>query len=285
MMRRARAQDIVHGTLHDYACLARCAYIRANIAMPEQSPYSILETHEHSPDARLWHKGVQTLSTVEALALVIGSVRGVDALAKAQEIIAVAGSESRLASPDAQTLSIVHGLGPRQAERVVAAFELGRRAKIKRLDPARRKREPRDVAERFIPLMRDLAHEEFWAVHLNRANLIIRHVVISIGGISASIVDPHEVFQETSLDRASTVILLHNHPSSNPEPSREAIAPTKSLVDAGRALQLPVQDHIIVAGSQVTILKGGGCCDRCRLPVAFHCGEGRESDRENGSSG
>ncbi len=226
--------------------------------MAEQSPYALLKAAEDSAAAKLWEHGTRVLSTTELIALVIGDVRGVDAQVKAREMLTRAGGENALAACDAATLQSGYGLGRRQAERVAAAFELGRRAQIKRFDPNTRIRQPKDIADRYIPALRDLGHEEFWVVHLNRANVIVRHVVISKGGMSASVVDPHEVFREAILDRAASVILLHNHPSGNPEPSREDIALTRALVDAGRVLQLPVSDHVIIAGSQYTSLKERG---------------------------
>jgi DNA repair protein RadC len=126
--------------------------------MPEQSPYVLLKAAEDSAAAKLWEHGTRVLSTTELIALIIGDVRGVDGEQKAREMLKRAEGESALAACDAATPQSAYGLGRRQAERVAAAFELGRRAQMKMFDPSMRIRQPKDVADRYIPALRDPLH-------------------------------------------------------------------------------------------------------------------------------
>ncbi len=211
---------------------------------------------DEQPRERLERHGAATLADAELLAIMFRTgTQGTSALDMARGVLARKRGLPALASTDVATLAVEYGLGRVRAVTLVAAFELGRRAQVKRFDANERIRQPRDLADRYIPAMRDLPHEEFWVVHLNRANMVIRHCVIARGGMSASVVDPHEVFREAIVDRAASIVLLHNHPSGNPEPSREDLALTRALVDAGAVLQLPVTDHLIIAGSNYTSLK------------------------------
>lgn len=213
-------------------------------------------SRDEQPRERLQRHGPSTLADSELIAILLRTgMRNASALDIGKKLLASHGGLSRLASCDAATLARERGVGLAKGAALLAAFELGRRAQVKMFNTSEQVRSPKDVADRYVPVMRDLPHEEFWVVHLNKANIIIRHCVISKGGVSASVVDAHEVFREAILDRAASVILMHNHPSGNPEPSREDIALTRALADAGAILQLPVYDHIIVAGSGYTSLK------------------------------
>jgi len=199
---------------------------------------------------RAFSYGAATLSDAELVSIVATMP-----LDRARALFDEVGGLNKLASCDVETISNGKCAGPAKGLILSAAFELGRRAQVKQFNAGQQIKQPKDVADRFIPLMRDLQHEEFWVIHLNKANVIIKHAVISKGGVSASVVDAHEVFRMAILDRAASIILMHNHPSGNPEPSREDIALTRAIADAGAVLQLPVYDHIIVAGSQYTSFK------------------------------
>ena len=105
---------------------------------------------------------------------------------------------------------------------------------------------PEDVAGIFHPYFEDLATEHFMVVVLNTANVVTDYAVASQGGLAASIVEPRAIFQAALLCNAAAIIVLHNHPSGNPEPSREDIKVTRQLVEAGKLLGIPVHDHIIM---------------------------------------
>jgi len=104
----------------------------------------------------------------------------------------------------------------------------------------------------FIPLLKDELKEKFLLICLNSANKIIKSETISIGNLNSSIVHPREIFKAAIENSSASVILMHNHPSGNPEPSTEDISITKKLVEAGKILDIPVFDHIIIAGNSYT---------------------------------
>lgn len=149
-------------------------------------------------------------------------------------------------------------MGPARAARLAAAFELGRRVAVSARSPTAGLRRPQDVVAEFGPMLRDLHREIFVVVLLNTAHRCIGHFTASEGGLAASVVEPRLVFRRAILDHAAAVICLHNHPSGNPEPSREDGVVTRQLAEAGRVVGIPLRDHIIVAGDTYTSLAERG---------------------------
>lgn len=117
---------------------------------------------------------------------------------------------------------------------------------------------PDDAALFLQEYFRDKDREEFLLVLLNTANVIIDLAVVSVGGLAASIVEPRQVFKTAALANAAAIICVHNHPSGNPEPSREDIRITRQLVEAGKLMGIPVHDHLIIAGKTYTSLAERG---------------------------
>ncbi len=117
---------------------------------------------------------------------------------------------------------------------------------------------PEDVAQALIPYFADKDREECLAALLDTANTLIGLVLVSVGGLSASIVEPRQVFKAAILANAAAVICLHNHPSGNPEPSREDLRITRQLVEAGKVLGIPLHDHVIIAENTYTSLAERG---------------------------
>lgn len=117
---------------------------------------------------------------------------------------------------------------------------------------------PADVAEALIPYFADKDREECLAALVDTANTLIGLVRISVGGLAASIVEPRQVFKAAILANAAAIICLHNHPSGNPEPSREDLRITRQLVGAGKLLGIPVHDHLIIAEDRYTSLAERG---------------------------
>ncbi len=168
------------------------------------------------------------------------------------------GSLSGIAGRHVRELIGITGLGPAKAAQLCAVFEIGRRVESETAAERVRVGSPADVAAVYGPLMRDLKQEVFRVVFLNTANMVIGDSVVSEGGLAASIVEPRAVFQRAILENAAALICLHNHPSGNPEPSREDIRITRQLVEAGRLLGVPVHDHLIIAGRSYTSLAERG---------------------------
>lgn len=191
--------------------------------------------------------GPRALSVRELLALLVGSGgKGGSALDVAGRILGDAGSMRRLAERNAEELAAVPGVGRATAARVVAALELGRRVGAAAHDDRVRIQGPADVHKRMGPLLRDLRQEEFHALLLDSQHRVVRDVVITRGILDASLIHPREVFRPAILESAAAVILVHNHPSGDPTPSAEDRAVTRQLRDAGRAMGIPVLDHVIV---------------------------------------
>jgi DNA repair protein RadC len=211
------------------------------------------------PRERLYAHGPAALADAELLALQLGSgMSGHTSLDVAREMLAGYGSLAELSSREAVELAAASGVGPAKAARLVAAFELGRRVRAR--TPGRRTvlSGPAEVYAAFAPLMEDLKHEVFRVALLDAQNGLIRDRIVSEGTLSASLVHPREVFKPAILESAASVILLHNHPSGDPAPSREDVRLTRQLVECARLLDLRVHDHVIIGrGAFVSLAEQG----------------------------
>jgi DNA repair protein RadC len=189
-----------------------------------------------------------SLAEEELLAILLGKGRrGHRALDQARRVLASADSlrgVSRMSVADLVAL----GVGRDQAADLVAAFELGRRVPDRDGGDPVIVRSPEDVVARLGRRLRDLQQEEFWVVLLSSSGRVLREVRISLGTLNSSIVHPRECFHPAVKEPAASVVFVHNHPSGDAEPSREDLAVTRQLVEAGRILGIPVLDHVIIAG-------------------------------------
>ena len=214
-------------------------------------PVSILPNTDR-PRERLWSLGPAALTTAELLAIVLGTGGvGQDVLELAARLLEVCeGSLRRLAHrPNAELLRS-RGIGPTKAGRLIAAFELGSRIAREERPPVPRIREPEDVMRLFGTRLRDLQVEEFHLLALDSQSQVLREVLITRGLLNSSLVHPREVFRSAIAEAAAGIIVVHNHPSGDPTPSAEDRAATQQLVSAGRLLDLPVYDHVIIAGDR-----------------------------------
>ncbi len=216
---------------------------------------------EARPRERLQRYGPSPLSEEELLALLIGAgSRALPARALAGRVLDLSGGRlHELARMDLGRLMEIPGIGPAMASRIVAGIELGRRigsARPTRNDPIAG---PADVHALFAPALAHLPHEEFHVLLLNSQNAPICQRQITRGILDASLIHPREVFREAIVLRAAALILVHNHPSGNPDPSAEDLQVTRQLGAAGDQLGIPVLDHVIVAGETFSSLAGSGC--------------------------
>jgi DNA repair protein RadC len=204
------------------------------------------------PRERLRSLGAAALSTPELLAVLLGTGgAGRDVLAVATALLMEAGGSLRaLAVRPVAEWEGVGGMGPAKAARLGAAFELGLRAAGEERPARPRIRDPEDVVRLVAPRLRDLAHEEFHLLALDRQSQVLREVLVTRGLLDSSLVHPREVFRPAIVEAAAGIIVVHNHPSGDPTPSAEDRAVTRQLVAAGRLLDLPVYDHVIVAGDR-----------------------------------
>ncbi len=205
------------------------------------------------PRERLLNHGAHTLSDVELIAILLGTgTRGHSAVDAARELLNKSGDLATLMSRDTSELSSVRGVARVKAIKLAAAFELSRRVQTAPFQSRRVIRSPADVASYYIPRLRAALRESFRVLLMNSANQVFRESVVSEGSLNASIVHPREVFRTAISESAASVILLHNHPSGNAEPSREDIAVTKQLREAGAIIDIKVLDHVIIAGETFT---------------------------------
>ncbi len=160
------------------------------------------------------------------------------------------GSLRRLAQRPPAELLRLPGIGPTKAGRLLAAFELGVRLAREEKPPAQRIRDPDDVVRLFKGRLRDLQVEEFHLLALDSQSQVLREVLITRGLLNSSLVHPREVFRAAIAEAAAGIIVVHNHPSGDPTPSAEDQAVTRQLAEAGRLLDLPLYDHVIIAGDR-----------------------------------
>ena len=204
------------------------------------------------PRERLWALGAGALSAAELLAILIGTGDGTDDVTTVARRLfeGAGGTLRRLAARPPAELQRTAGIGPAKAARLLAAFELALRLDREARPAAPRIASPADVIRVVGPALRDLAVEEFHLLALDTRSRVLRDVLVTRGLLDASLVHPREVFRPAIAEAAAGIILVHNHPSGDPTPSAEDRAVTRQLVAAGQLLDLPVYDHVIVAGDR-----------------------------------
>ena len=212
------------------------------------------------PRERLWSLGPAALTTVELLAILLGTgTDGRTALDLAADLLEVgAGSLRRVAMRPRAELLQIEGIGPGKGARLLAAFEVGARLAGEDRPAAPRIREPEDVARLFQPRLRDLQVEEFHLLALDSQSQVLRQVLVTRGLLNSSLVHPREVFRAAIAEAAAGIIVVHNHPSGDPTPSTEDRTITRQLAEAGRLLDLPLYDHVVIAGDRFVSFAAAG---------------------------
>lgn len=226
---------------------ARCAADKA--PPPQARQEAEAWSNDELPGYRLRRHGVQTLSDAELLSILIGSgTRTQSALEVARELLRTCGDLHRLLSRDISELTAVHGIAGRKAMRLIAALECSRRLHAAPFLSRTVIRSPDDLATYYIPLLRGAVRETFRVLLLNAANQVFREAVVTEGSLNSATVHPREVFRTAITEAAASVILLHNHPSGNTEPSPEDYRVTERLCSVGKIIDIKVLDHVIIAG-------------------------------------
>ncbi len=211
------------------------------------------------PRERLQRFGPEALSAQELLALVIG--RGIpkkSVMNIAQELLVKFGNVKAISQATIEELSQIKGIGLAKAAQIKACFELGRREE---LEPELKNfdiKDPEAVVKAIRASIKDKAKEHFKLILLNPRNKIIGISTISIGILNASLVHPREVFKDAIMHTAASVVLAHNHPSGDPEPSEDDITITKRLIEVGKILGIEVLDHIIIGKNNFCSFKERG---------------------------
>lgn len=203
---------------------------------------------EDRPREKMLRNGPSTITDTELLAILLGSgTKNETVIELARKILKQAGNNlHELARFSISDLTRIKGIGEAKALIIAAALELGRRYSVAGILQKEKITTSRDVAELFKARLGSLVYEEFWLILLNRSNNIIETVKISQGGISGTIADIRIMLKEALDKLASGIILCHNHPSGNIQPSHEDISLTRKVKEAGSLMDISLLDHIIV---------------------------------------
>ncbi|AYQ33519.1 RadC family protein [Runella sp. SP2] len=204
---------------------------------------------EDRPREKLLLKGKGALSDAELIAILIGSgTRELSAVDLSKIILQKASNNlNELAKLSLKDLMKIKGIGEAKAISIAAALELGRRRKDSEVVRRPKITSSKDAYEQIRSYLMDLPHEEFWILLLTRSNEVIRPVQISQGGISGTVADPKIIFKSALEHLASSMILVHNHPSGNLKPSEADKELTRRLVTSGKLLDIPILDHLIIS--------------------------------------
>ena len=204
---------------------------------------------EDRPREKMMLKGANALSDAELLAILIGSGNQEEsAVSLMQHVLQACHNDlSALSKWELRDFKRFKGLGEAKSVSIMAALELGRRRSDAKGTERARIRSSADIFEIFHPLLRDLPTEEFWILLLNQAGRVIDKVCISKGGIDQTAVDVRLILREALLQRATQIVLIHNHPSGNIRPSREDKNLTQAVKRNAEAMNIRLTDHVIVA--------------------------------------
>ena len=207
---------------------------------------------DERPREKLIKHGSENLTNSELIAIMLRTGIGKNggsqsALDLAKTVLLKYENLNELLNVSVAELAEIKGIGSAKAVQIVASIELGRRAVSEKNGNNVSFRCSEEVANYYIPLLKDLKNEQFRLVMLNIKNRIIREVMISQGSLTSSIVHPREVLKIAIKASAASVIFLHNHPSGDPEPSIDDIEITNRLCKSCSIIGINVLDHLIIA--------------------------------------
>ena len=198
------------------------------------------------PREKLIKKGASALKLDELLAILLRTgTKNKDVLKLAKDI-ALKYNNNKLKNIGFEELRNIYGVGPTKAVQILAAIELGKRLFKQKDEKEIYIHSPKDVLKQTSHLQEN-KKENFVVLYLDARNKLILKETVSIGTINASLVHPREVFEPAIKELAVQIILVHNHPSGDPEPSEDDLVMTKRLVEAGKILGIDVIDHIIIS--------------------------------------
>ncbi len=204
---------------------------------------------EDLPREKLSKFGTKNLSNYELLAIILGSGNKKESVLEITSKLLLKYNLKKIATLNLATLQKESGIGKVNASKILASIELGKRASSFVSEKSKKISCAREIAEIFIPEMNFLESENFRVVFLDSKNQIIDSKIIFIGTLNESVVHPREIFKSAILENSANIILIHNHPSGDLNPSEEDIKTTKELVKAGEILGIKVLDHIIVGNN------------------------------------
>ncbi|MBR1886068.1 MAG: DNA repair protein RadC [Schwartzia sp.] len=217
---------------------------------------------EERPREKLIRRGAAALSDTELLAILLRTgTSSVSVIHLAEEVLAKYRDKGLVSimNVSPQEIATVHGVGLAKAATIVAAVELGRRLSAKAAQQLEKIEGPEDVARYASPILRFEQKEHFLVLLLDVRNRVLAMPTISVGSLTASVAHPREIFREAIRYSAANMILIHNHPSGDPTPSREDMQLTRQMMKAGEIMGIPVLDHVIIAGDGFLSLKEADC--------------------------
>lgn len=204
---------------------------------------------DEQPREKLLKYGADSLSDAELIAILLRTgTKGLNVIETSRALLTRFGGLRKLSKQNWQSLKVIPGIAQVKAITLEAVFELSRRLQVASLGDEISMHSPELAAAYFMPRLRDLPHEEFYVAFLNNSKVLTGFKRISSGSSKATIVDVAEVLRQAIINRASSIILAHNHPSGYRKESAADIRLTKRIVESGLLLSIPVDDHIIIAG-------------------------------------
>lgn len=230
--------------------------------MSEQTGYRTIRewAGDERPRERLLEHGPSVLSEAELIAIVLRSgVPGENVVDMARSILELHGGLTGLMRADPKSLQRTRGLGPAKAAQLAAAIELGRRAQLS--EPAERQilTRPETIFAEMAPRLRGKPKEELYVLPLDTKGRLLGAIApVNGGSVNAVTVRPAETFREAIILNATSVVLVHNHPSGDPRPSPQDIAVTKGLIAAGALLDLEVLDHVVIGVTSFVSMRREG---------------------------
>lgn len=203
---------------------------------------------EDRPREKMIAKGIDVLSDAELLGILIGSGNTEEsAVELMRRVLRTCDNNlNELGKWTYRNFSNFKGIGPAKATTIMAALELGKRRKMQEVKERAQVTCSADVYRIFHPILCDLAQEEFWILLLNQSNKVIDKIRISTGGIDGTYADVRLILREAILQRATGIILVHNHPSGNPTPSAADQKVTAAISQGAKTMNIRLSDHIIV---------------------------------------
>jgi len=204
---------------------------------------------EDKPREKMLLKGKEAISDAELIAILIGSgTGGMSAVDLAKKILSTYSNDlNELGRISIKDLIKFKGIGEAKAITILSALELGRRRQMTQVKVKPKITCSQDAYNCVYPVMEDLKHEVFKILLLNRNNRVTKIETVSVGGVAGTVVDPKIIFKKALDEQASSIILAHNHPSGNLNPSQQDIAVTKKLMEAGKTLEINILDHLIIS--------------------------------------
>ena len=204
---------------------------------------------EDRPREKLLSKGLKSLTDAELLAILIGSgQKNESAVEVAKKVLNLAQNNlNELGKLSINDFETIKGIGEAKAITLISALELGRRRKLSESKEKYKIGGSKDAFNYMQPFLEDLSYEEFWVIYMNRSNRIIDQLKVSQGGISGTVIDIRIILKHAIEKLASTIIICHNHPSGNLQPSKSDIQITSKLKEAAKLHDIELLDHLIIS--------------------------------------